>query len=141
MEGYVRPLRIWGEGSEFPLRKYDSGVRIWVAGTPELVTVAFRELGEGGVWCCGAGEPEPAALLSCDIRRGRPREQRAELAQTLIDACVETLGLRSDRLVVEFTQHTPDEMYRAGRGWAAEWTPAEATIRQAAESHRQERRS
>jgi len=32
MEGYVRPLRIWGEGSEFPLRKYDSGVRIWVAG-------------------------------------------------------------------------------------------------------------
>src|SRR5215475_8729829 len=22
--------------------------------TPELVTVAFRELGEGGVWCCGA---------------------------------------------------------------------------------------
>src|SRR5262249_41867401 len=65
--------------------------------TPELVTVAFRELGEGGVWCCGAGEPEPAALLSCDIRRGRPPEQRAELARALIDACVETLGLRSDR--------------------------------------------
>jgi phenylpyruvate tautomerase PptA (4-oxalocrotonate tautomerase family) len=94
---------------------------------PELVTVAFRELGEGGVWCCGAGEPEPAALLSCDVRRGRPPEQRAELAQALIDACVETLGLRSDRLVVEFTQHTADEMYRAGRGWASEWTPAEAT--------------
>ena len=108
--------------------------------TPEQVTVAFRELGEGGVWRCSAGEPEPAALLSCDIRRGRPPKQRAELAQALIDACVETLGLRSDRLVVEFTQHTSDEMYRAGRGWAAEWTPAEATIRQAAESSRQERR-
>jgi phenylpyruvate tautomerase PptA (4-oxalocrotonate tautomerase family) len=94
---------------------------------PELVTVAFRELGQGGVWCCGVGEPEPAALISCDIRRGRPPEQRAELAQALIDASVETLGLRSDRLVVEFTQHTSDEMYRAGRGWAAEWTPAEAT--------------
>jgi phenylpyruvate tautomerase PptA (4-oxalocrotonate tautomerase family) len=26
--------------------------------TPELVTVAFRELGEGGLWCCSAGEPE-----------------------------------------------------------------------------------
>ena len=74
--------------------------------TPDLVTVAFRELGEGGVWWCGEGGPEPAALLSCDIRRGRPREQRAELAEALIDACVETLGLRSDRLVVEFTQHT-----------------------------------
>src|ERR1700704_6354036 len=94
---------------------------------PDLVTVAFRELGEGGVWCCSAGEREPAALLSCDIRRGRPPDQRAELAQALIDACVETLGLRSDRLAVEFTQHTSDEMYRHGRGWGTEWTPAGAT--------------
>jgi phenylpyruvate tautomerase PptA (4-oxalocrotonate tautomerase family) len=104
----------------------DSYARIMQT-TSELVTVAFRELGDGGVWGCGGGEPEPAALISCDIRRGRLPQQRAELAQALIDACVETLGLRSDRLVVEFTQHTSDEMYRAGRGWAAEWTPAEAT--------------
>src|SRR6266567_2780872 len=89
------------------------------------------ELGDGGVWCCGAGEPEPAALLSCDVRRGRLPEQRAELAQALIDACVETLGLRSDRLAVEFTQHTSDEMYRPGRGWGTEWTPAEATSAEA----------
>jgi phenylpyruvate tautomerase PptA (4-oxalocrotonate tautomerase family) len=95
--------------------------------TPDLVTVAFRELGEGGVWCCGGGEPEPAALLSCDIRRGRAPEQRAELAQALIDVCVETLGLRSDRLAVEFTQHASDEMYRHGRGWGTEWMAAEAT--------------
>jgi phenylpyruvate tautomerase PptA (4-oxalocrotonate tautomerase family) len=93
---------------------------------PEPVTVAFRELGEGGVWCCTADEPEPAALLSCDIRRGRPPEQRAELGQALIDVCVETLGLSSDRIAVEFTQHTGDEMYRHGRGWGTEWTPAEA---------------
>jgi phenylpyruvate tautomerase PptA (4-oxalocrotonate tautomerase family) len=93
---------------------------------PDLVTVAFRELGEGGVWCCSDGEPEPAALLSCDIRRGRDVEQRAKLAQALIDVCVETLGLRSDRIAVEFTQHSGDEMYRHGRGWGAEWTAAEA---------------
>jgi phenylpyruvate tautomerase PptA (4-oxalocrotonate tautomerase family) len=93
---------------------------------PDLVIVAFRELGDGGLWCCGAGDPEPAAVLSCDIRRGRPPEQRAELAQALIDDCVETLGLRRDCLAVEFTQHTSDEMYRPGRGWGAEWTPAEA---------------
>jgi hypothetical protein len=37
------------------------------------------------------------------------------------------LGLRSDRVAVEFTQHTGDEMYRHGRGWGSEWTPAEAT--------------
>jgi hypothetical protein len=54
------------------------------------------------------------------------RPSNAELAQALIDACVETLGLRSDLLMVEFTQHTNDEMYRQGRGWAPEWTPAEA---------------
>jgi phenylpyruvate tautomerase PptA (4-oxalocrotonate tautomerase family) len=94
--------------------------------TPDLVIVAFRELGEGGVWCCSAGEPEPATLFSCDIRRGRPPEQRAELAQALIDACVETLGLRGVRFAVEFTQHKSDEMYRPGRGWSTEWTPAEA---------------
>ena len=68
--------------------------------TPDMVRVSIRELGEGGVWRCGAGEPEPAAQLSCDIRRGRTPEQRAQLAQALIDACVETLGLRSDRLMV-----------------------------------------
>lgn len=94
---------------------------------PNLVIVAFRELGEGGVWYCSAGEPEPGALLSFDVRRGRPPEQRAELSQALIEACVETLGLRSDRLAVEFTQHTSDEMYRPGRGWGTEWTPAEST--------------
>jgi phenylpyruvate tautomerase PptA (4-oxalocrotonate tautomerase family) len=103
----------------------DSYARIMQT-TAELVTVAFRELAEGGVWCCGSGEPQPAALISCDIRRGRLPEQRAELAQALIDACVEALGLRSDRLIVEFTQHTADEMYRAGRGWATEWTAGEA---------------
>jgi len=36
------------------------------------------------------------------------------------------LGLRRERLAVEFTQHTSDEMYRHGRGWAAEWTLDEA---------------
>jgi phenylpyruvate tautomerase PptA (4-oxalocrotonate tautomerase family) len=36
----------------------DSYARIMQT-TPELVTVSFRELGQGGVWSCGAGEPEP----------------------------------------------------------------------------------
>lgn len=94
--------------------------------TPNIVSVAIRELPEGSLWSCGDGEPEPGAVLICDIRRGRTPEQRAELAQALVDACVETLGLRSDRLPVEFTQHAGDEMFRAGRGWAADWTSAEA---------------
>ena len=44
-----------------------------VMGTePDIVTVVVRDLGAGGVWRCTAGEPVPAALLMCDVRRGRP---------------------------------------------------------------------
>ena len=99
--------------------------------TPDMVRVSIRELGEGGVWHCGAGEPEPAACISCDVRRGRPPEQRLKLAQALVDACKETLGLRTD-IIVEFTQHPGDESFGAGArgvGWAPDWTPAESTKR------------
>ncbi len=92
--------------------------------TPQRVSVGFRELSEGSLWRCGDGEPEPAAVLMCDIRRGRPIEQRARLAQALVDACVETLGLRTDRLAVEFTQHSGDEMYRDGH-FSSDWTSDE----------------
>ncbi len=92
--------------------------------TPRRVSVGFRELNEGSLWRCGDGEPEPAAVLMCDIRRGRPLEQRARLAQALVEACVETLGLRTDRLAVEFTQHSGDEMYRDGQ-FSADWTSDE----------------
>jgi phenylpyruvate tautomerase PptA (4-oxalocrotonate tautomerase family) len=75
------------------------------------ISVAIRQLGEGSVWRCGEADPRPAALLMCDIRRGRPAQQRAELARMLIDACIEIVGLREDNLNVEFTQHAGDEMY------------------------------
>ncbi|MDO8300553.1 tautomerase family protein [Lacisediminimonas sp.] len=92
---------------------------------PNIVSVTIRELPEGSMWHCGEGEPEPGALLMCDIRRGRPPEQRAELGKALVEVCVEVLGLQSDRLPVEFTQHAGDEMYRYGRGLASDWNPAE----------------
>jgi len=47
------------------------------------VTIAFRELEEGSLWRCGVGEPTTAAVLMCDIRRGRPAEQRARLTHKL----------------------------------------------------------
>src|SRR5260221_13333259 len=71
--------------------------------TPSRVSIGFRELNEGSLWRCGDGEPEPAAVLMCDVRRGRPIEQRARLAQALVGACVETLDLRTDRLAVGVT--------------------------------------
>jgi phenylpyruvate tautomerase PptA (4-oxalocrotonate tautomerase family) len=90
------------------------------------ITIAIRELGQGGVWRCGDNEPRPAALLMCDIRRGRPLEQRAELARQLVDACIKILGLRADNLNIEFTQHAGDDMYHPLLGgFSDDWTSAE----------------
>jgi phenylpyruvate tautomerase PptA (4-oxalocrotonate tautomerase family) len=91
------------------------------------ISIAIRELADGGIWRCTEGEPYQAALLMCDIRRGRPAEQRARLAQALIDACVEILGLRVDQINVEFTQHAGDEMFHPlFGGLSDEWAIGEA---------------
>jgi phenylpyruvate tautomerase PptA (4-oxalocrotonate tautomerase family) len=90
------------------------------------ISVAIRELTPGGLWRCTPDEPYEAALLMCDIRKGRPSEQRAELAKALVDACVDILGLRIEQINVEFTQHTGDEMYHPMRGGlSADWRPDE----------------
>lgn len=77
------------------------------------LSVAIRELGEGGLWRCGDGanDPRPAAILMCDIRKGRPVKLREELAAELVGACKEILGLHDDQINLEFTQHDGDEMY------------------------------
>ena len=101
--------------------------------TADLVHVTFRELDEGAVWHCTAGEPvTPAAVLSCDIRRGRPAEQRARLGDALLNACVDALGLDPLLMNVEFTQHAGDEIYGVilvdgvpRGGLAKDWSPAE----------------
>jgi len=100
--------------------------------TPDLVDVSFRELGDGNVWRCDAGGPVPSAVLICDIRAGRPPEQRARLAEALHSACVEALNLDPLHFGVEFTQHSGDEIWRtilidgAVRGGLAhDWSPSE----------------
>ena len=90
------------------------------------ISVAIRELDEGGLWRMVEGEPEPAAVLMCDIRRGRPAELRLEVAKALCRECAEVLGLREDRLNVEFTQHAGDEMYHPTLGgYSPEWSEGE----------------
>ncbi len=93
---------------------------------PRRISVAIRELPDG-VWRCTESEPYPAALLMCDIRRGRPAEQRSRLAGALVDACVEVLGLRTDQINVEFTQHAGDEMYHPMLGGLSDdWREGES---------------
>ena len=91
------------------------------------ISIAIRECGTGGVWRVVDGSPLPVAVLMCDIRRGRPPERRRELAKRLIADCIEILGLREDRLNVEFTQHSGDEMYHPTLGgFSPDWSPGEA---------------
>jgi len=89
------------------------------------ISVAVREL-EDGVWRCTDGDPYPAALLMCDIRRGRPPEQRSNLAEALVRACIDILGLRMDQINVEFTQHDGDEMFHPMLGGlSGDWKKGE----------------
>lgn len=95
----------------------------------DLLTVSIHDLGRGGVWRCHqSGPPTPSGLIMCDIRKGRPAETRARLAQALIDTVVETFGLDALWLKVEFTQHDGDEMYHPHLGgFNKDWNGDERT--------------
>ena len=92
------------------------------------ISVAIRELGEGGVWRMpeAGGEPVPVSVMMLDIRKGRSAELRMEVAKALCAHCIEILGLHKDRLNVEFTQHSGDEMcHPTLGGYSPEWSPNE----------------
>jgi phenylpyruvate tautomerase PptA (4-oxalocrotonate tautomerase family) len=87
------------------------------------ISIAIREVGLGGVWRTVDGEPVPVSVLMCDIRKGRSPELRMKVAKALCADCIEILGLREDRLNVEFTQHSGDEMYHPTLGgFSPEWS-------------------
>jgi phenylpyruvate tautomerase PptA (4-oxalocrotonate tautomerase family) len=94
--------------------------------TQHKVAVAFRELPGGSLWRCGETTVGPAAVISCDIRRGRSPQQRAQLAESLVRACAEALDLDPDCFSVQFTQHAGDEIFRIEQGLGADWTPTES---------------
>jgi phenylpyruvate tautomerase PptA (4-oxalocrotonate tautomerase family) len=87
------------------------------------ISIAIRELGEGGLWRTIDGEPVPAAVLMCDIRRGRSENLRLEVAKALCKDCIDIFGLSAELLNVVFTQHAGDEMYHPGMGGVSpEWS-------------------
>jgi len=92
---------------------------------PHIPSIAFRELGEGNLVRLQDGALQPVVVVMCDIRRGRPAEQREALARDISAECASAFDVPERQVVVEFTQHTPDEMFRYG-AMAPEWTPAEA---------------
>jgi phenylpyruvate tautomerase PptA (4-oxalocrotonate tautomerase family) len=94
--------------------------------SPSIVKVSFREIGPDNLFRCGTVDGvEPVVVGQCEIRRGRPTEQRARLAAALVAACSEALDVAPDSVELEFTQHAGDEMYRRG-AFASDWSPDEA---------------
>ena len=85
------------------------------------INIAFRELGAANLHRWRAGELEPVAVILADVRRGRPPEQRERFARALVATAARHLGLEEGDIVVEFTQHAADEMFRDG-ALAQEWS-------------------
>src|SRR5262245_11422475 len=84
-------------------------------GSPNLAKTIFSILGPG---------LEPIVMVLVEFRAGRPSEYRLKLADGIVDACVDVLKIPRKWVLVEFTPHVGEEIYRDGK-WVADWTPEE----------------
>ena len=62
-------------------------------------------------------------MVLVQFQRGRPLGDRLTLGRTIVDICVDVLNVPRKTVMVEFTEHSGDEMLRDGQ-WTADWTPA-----------------
>lgn len=90
-----------------------------------IPAVAFRELGADNLVRFQDGVLQPVLVVMCDIRRGREPAAREALARAIAAECSSAFAIAERQVVVEFTQHTGDEMFRYGN-MAPEWSPDEA---------------
>ncbi len=88
--------------------------------------VGISELGPDNLFRLGAQGLETITMVLVEYRPGRPPESRLALARGIVDCCVELLGVERRTVMVEFTPHAGDEIYRDGK-WVGDWTPEEAT--------------
>jgi len=103
----------------------------------KTITVAIPDVGADSIWRCGEEGAEPSALLMCDIRRGRSADRRARLARQLIADCHDIAGIDPERIKIEFTQHSGDEMYHPHLGgFNSDWHAASPTA--TPDTHRSE---
>lgn len=98
---------------------------------PKLMTIVIRELPAGSIWHCTDEEPVPGTLLMCDVRAGRNRATRHNLASRLIDLIPAHTGVGANDVKVEFTQHSGDEMFHPflggfNRDWDASESPPQS---------------
>lgn len=86
--------------------------------------IGIAELGEDNLFHLGPDGLEPIVMVLVEFRAGRPSEYRLKLSDGIVDACVDILGVPRRCVLVEFTPHVGEEIYRDGK-WVADWTPEE----------------
>ncbi len=67
-------------------------------------------------------------MVLVEFRAGRPNEYRLQLADGIVDACVDVLGVPRKWVLVEFTPHKGEEIYRDGK-WVADWSARRSRFR------------
>jgi phenylpyruvate tautomerase PptA (4-oxalocrotonate tautomerase family) len=87
--------------------------------------VGITELGEDNLFHLGPDGLEPITMVLVEFRRGRPLDDRLTLGRKIVDICVDVLNVPRKTVLVEFTEHSGDEILRDGE-WAADWKPSEA---------------
>jgi hypothetical protein len=88
----------------------------------DMVSKSSHDLGAGGVRRRTDDEPEPAALVMCDVHAGRSADTWARLARRIVDVCVALCGSETDPAKVEFARHSGDgrshpQLGRFNRDW------------------------
>lgn len=90
--------------------------------------VGIIEMGEGNLAHLADDVLEPIIMVLVEYRRGRPHELRLQLARRIAKACHQTLQFPEKNVLIEFTPHDGNEIYRNGE-WVPDWTPSEATAK------------
>jgi hypothetical protein len=67
--------------------------------------IGIAELGEDNLLHLGPDGLEPIVMVLVEFRAGRPSEYRLGLADGIVDACAEILGVPRRWVLVEFTPH------------------------------------
>lgn len=85
------------------------------------VAVAIREHSPEAM-ALGRAVDGPLAVLSADIRRGRPFEQRRRFGLAVVDWLADHWDVPRPNLKIAFTEHDGDELMGADRV-GGEWSP------------------
>ena len=64
-------------------------------------------------------------MVLVEYRQGRPLDDRHILGRKIVDIYADVLNVPRKMVMVEFTEHSGNEIQRDGE-WVGDWTSAEA---------------